>query len=332
VGVERIRREDGGEDLLIRLDDVQAALVGADGAAMAEDLWRALAALAEIRIGGWDGSPAVTRALEAHRETAGDMAARQADTVYRIEQGLMPRLEAIRTLALRALRASGASYAELGAAMGVPRSTAQSRWARIASTEHPAEEWARTGGPFPQAPAPGVPVCDHRSVGIDIVRGDGARLLLERVRPPVGIAPAAGHVDDHGTPEDAARAETGEELGLTVVSLRPLTGGWLPNRCRRPVAPGRRAGHDWSIYAATVTGDLAPGADEARNVGWRTPAEIQRLAERTVAHAHGRVSALDFANEPGLEPVWVHWYARLGVIRVSEADLEAVTALFTGRD
>ncbi|MBA9002175.1 NUDIX hydrolase [Thermomonospora cellulosilytica] len=328
--MERVRRGDGGEDLVIRLDDVQAALVGADGVAMAGELWRVLAALAAIRIGAWDGSPDVARALESREETAGDLAARQADTVYQIEQGLMPRLEAIRALALRALRAGGASYAELAAAMGVSRSTAQSRWARIASTEHPAEEWARSGSPFPQAPAPGGPVCDHRSVGIDIVRGDGARLMLERVRPPFGIAPAAGHVDDHGTPEDAARAETGEELGLTVVSLRPLTGGWLPNRCRRRVAPGRRTGHDWSIYAATVTGDLAPGTDEARNVGWRTPAEIQRLAERTVAHARGRISAIDFNDDPGLEPVWVHWYARLGVIDVTEADLEAVTRLFTG--
>ncbi|MEV5703845.1 NUDIX hydrolase [Actinoallomurus sp. NPDC052274] len=166
-------------------------------------------------------------------------------------------------------------------------------------------------------------------MGIIIVDPAGKHLLLERVKPPVGKAPAAGHVDEHGSTEDTARAETGEELGLTVVRLELLAvGGWLPNRCRREVRPGFNVGHQWTIYRADVTGDINPGADEARNVAWHSPRELQALADRTVDHARGRIDEKKFARDPGLEPVWVDWYARLGVIEVADGDLKHVSALY----
>jgi 8-oxo-dGTP pyrophosphatase MutT (NUDIX family) len=171
-------------------------------------------------------------------------------------------------------------------------------------------------------------VCDHRSVGIDIVGTDGARLMLERVKPPVGIAPAAGHVDEHGSPEYAARAETVEELGLTVISLNLMVGDWVPNRCRRDVVPGCDVGHLWTIYRAKVTGDINPGADEARNVAWRSADQVHDLVNRTVGYARGEITGAEFADVPGLEPVWVCWYARLGVIQITDDDLNRVSALY----
>ncbi|MEV5750584.1 NUDIX hydrolase [Actinoallomurus sp. NPDC052308] len=177
--------------------------------------------------------------------------------------------------------------------------------------------------------APRPKVCDHRSVGIDIVGPSGERLMLQRVKPPVGRAPGAGHVDDHGSPEDAARAETFEELGLTVIRLRRLAGGWKPNRCRREVRSGCAVGHLWIIYRADVTGDINPGADEARNVAWHSPDQVRDLARRTIHRARGWIKDEEFARDPGLEPVWVDWYTQLGVINgVAEADLNRVRALY----
>ncbi|WP_158894069.1 NUDIX domain-containing protein [Amycolatopsis anabasis] len=54
-----------------------------------------------------------------------------------------------------------------------------------------------------------------------------------RGRPP-GSAPAAGHVDQHGDPEQTARAEVTEEVGRAASSLRLLPTEWRSHRCRRP--------------------------------------------------------------------------------------------------
>lgn len=101
-----------------------------------------------------------------------------------------------------------------------------------------------------------------------------------------------------------------------------------PHMCRRRPAPGREPGHDWSIYRADVTGDIAPGQGESQQVGWRTPGELAALADRTLAHARGDITAAQFAAEPGLEPVWVRWYAQLGVLDLADTDLTLVQQLY----
>lgn len=103
--------------------------------------------------------------------------------------------------------------------------------------------------------------CDHAAVGVHISSPTGL-LVFERARPPAGIAPGAGHVDQHGGPEQAARAEVAEEVGLTVRSLHLLTTAWRPNRCRRPAK--NRVGHYWSVYRAEVSGQIRPSALEVR--------------------------------------------------------------------
>lgn len=172
-----------------------------------------------------------------------------------------------------------------------------------------------------------VPVCDHKSVGILIGDGDGSWLMFRRVRFPIGIAPAAGHVDGHGGFAAAARAEVGEELGLQVRTLRQITGGWRPYPCRRPTGRVGLTGHLWAVYEAETSGQLRPDPAEAAGACWCTRAELQHLADRTVAHAHGVISPAQFSAEPGLEPVWLEWLHTAGLITVELTDLHTVDGL-----
>ena len=146
--------------------------------------------------------------------------------------------------------------------------------------------------------------CDNASVGILIERDDRF-LLFERQTFPPGIAPPAGHIDSHGTPEQAAVAEVREEVGLTVTSLELLAELWLPNRCRRQ--PGAKGvGHQWSVFRAEVTGDLALGEREARNAAWWTAHDLGWQARRTIR------------SSDGLEPAWCVLLDHLGVIRLHD--------------
>lgn len=172
-----------------------------------------------------------------------------------------------------------------------------------------------------------TPLCDHRVVGVLITNPDHEYLMFTRNTPPAGIAPPAGHVDDHGTPVDAAIAETREEVGLTVTNLHLVMNGYLPNACRRD--PGDQDhGHWWEIFAAETTGTLNPNPREARDPSWVSPGDVAHLAERTVARLQRTLGRLrGFPGEPapdlpGLEPVWAHWFDALDVIRLDVADLK----------
>jgi ADP-ribose pyrophosphatase YjhB (NUDIX family) len=168
--------------------------------------------------------------------------------------------------------------------------------------------------------------CDNLSVGVLITDDQGRYLLFRRARPPVGVAPPAGHVDDHGSAEDAARAEVAEEVGLTVMSLTRVAHGWRDNACRRRPGP-RGVGHEWTVYRADVTGGLVSDTQEASDARWYTTREIQSLADRTVAYALGEVDEDRFVAAPGLEPVWVEFLAVAAVIDVAPSDLVVVDRL-----
>jgi 8-oxo-dGTP pyrophosphatase MutT (NUDIX family) len=160
-------------------------------------------------------------------------------------------------------------------------------------------------------------VCDHQCVGVLVNDDDGRLLLFRRKTEPWGVAPVAGHVDDHGTPTEAARAETSEEVGLSVPVLSPLgdrDGLWLPNRCRRTPG-GQPVGHRWWLYSASVPGGsrtpIAANREQS-GAGWHLKHQIEALATRTVAYAVGDVTEREFRADPGLEPVWVLLLYRLG--------------------
>ncbi|MFD8316241.1 NUDIX hydrolase [Kitasatospora purpeofusca] len=168
--------------------------------------------------------------------------------------------------------------------------------------------------------------CDNTSVGVIITDHQGRYLMFDRATFPVGAAPAAGHFDNHGGAQAAGRVEVEEELGLTVTSLTRVTGGWRDNPCRRrPGALG--TGHNWTVYQATVTGDLTPSARETKNVRWIAPDALQELADRTIAYAQGRLTDAEFEAQPGVEPVWMQWLADIAAIKVSPAELLQVELL-----
>lgn len=174
------------------------------------------------------------------------------------------------------------------------------------------------------APVPGTRVCDHTSVGVLIAEARGL-LLFERATPPVGIAPVAGHVDDHGDAEQAARNEVREELGLTVTSVHLLIEQWRPNHCRRTSADP--AGHQWSVFQARFSGELRPSAREVRAPRWVPMDQVQQLAMRTAALADGRLNETTFRQAPGIEPVWCGFLQTLDVITVPKPALARIEAL-----
>ncbi|MEV6492240.1 NUDIX hydrolase [Actinoplanes sp. NPDC051633] len=181
----------------------------------------------------------------------------------------------------------------------------------------------RSAADWPPVPASVTKRCDNTSVGVLISDDQGRHLLFARNTPPVGIAPAAGHIDEHGSPEQAARTEVAEELGLTVTGLTLIARQWRHNICRRQHGP-QGPGHHWTVYQAEVTGDLNPSPRETRNPRWYTTEELQHLAERTADYARSRLTTDEFHATPGIEPVWVGFLYDAGLITLLQRDLRAI--------
>lgn len=147
--------------------------------------------------------------------------------------------------------------------------------------------------------------CDHTSVGVLVFR-DNALLLINRRRPPFGLAAPAGHVDvPSPTEEDfqaAAIRELQKEMGLTAMSLTFLGGGRRENHCRRPDGNW----HEWRIYEAVVTGTVEPSTAETKGWCWCGHDELAQLLQGEAL----RVGEEDI----GLEPVWREWLEELAVL------------------
>ncbi|UFS89540.1 NUDIX hydrolase [Bradyrhizobium daqingense] len=149
-------------------------------------------------------------------------------------------------------------------------------------------------------------LCDHTSVGI-LVRKGSSILLIERAQPPFGFAPPAGHVDDHGSYEQAAIAELAEEVGLTALHLSFLHEERLHNRCRRP----NGTWHLWKIYEAIVEGEVRLSRREARRALWASPVQLRELAARSERYQRGLIGEREWNAKPGLEPIWVYLFGQL---------------------
>jgi 8-oxo-dGTP pyrophosphatase MutT (NUDIX family) len=158
--------------------------------------------------------------------------------------------------------------------------------------------------------------CDHKSVGVLLRNERNELALLERGRFPIGIAPPAGHVDDHGTPEQAAIEEVSEEVGV-IVALDGLKRTAVRDRrvgnvCRRENGDH----HVWNVYEAAVTYPvLHADPDETKGAAWYAMDAVQELAARTKAYQEGRISEQQWAENPGLEEVWLAFLTELGYVR-----------------
>jgi len=157
--------------------------------------------------------------------------------------------------------------------------------------------------------------CDNMSVGVIIQSPEGEFALLKRARFPIGIAPPAGHIDEHGQPEQAAVTEVQEELGL-VLAINGLRNTVIQdrrvnNQCRRPSGDH----HKWWVYESNdYSGKLAPDVDETQGAGWYNPDQLQALADRTKAFQARQLSQDEWEVSPGLEEVWLDFLTELGYV------------------
>lgn len=151
--------------------------------------------------------------------------------------------------------------------------------------------------------------CDHKSVGILVFRDDEL-LLIERKKFPFGFAPPAGHVDEHGSFEEAARNELKEEVGLDALNLKLVKEGRKENPCRRG-----STWHYWKIYQTEVQGKIKPSKEETKQAGWYDRGALQQLADRTKDYLAKAIKEEDWQEQPGLEPVWHDWLSELGIIK-----------------
>ncbi|WP_367575725.1 NUDIX hydrolase [Pelagibius marinus] len=152
--------------------------------------------------------------------------------------------------------------------------------------------------------------CDHTSVGILVWRNDKL-LLIERKRPPYGMAPPAGHVDGHGSYMDAAIAELREEVGLSLRRLSLIVEGRKDNPCRRVSGNW----HYWKVYRGEAIGRVSPSSIETKSYRWVSVPQLRELAHRTQQYLSGQVSETSWRQNPGLEPVWLDWLTEIEVLK-----------------
>ena len=154
-----------------------------------------------------------------------------------------------------------------------------------------------------------VQSCDHTSVGVLVFR-DRKLLIIDRKRPPFGLAAPAGHVDKHGNEQiledlrfrQAAIEELQEETGLTATRLTLIGEGRKDNPCRRPDG----SWHYWKIYHAEATGCLNPSTDETRGSFWCT-------REQMAGMLAGKPTQMPY-GEANLESVWREWFLELNIL------------------
>lgn len=176
-------------------------------------------------------------------------------------------------------------------------------------------------------------ICTGYSVGVIPVNYAGEVLVFERPDGK-GVAPVAGHVfDEQPTYEDAAIAETREEVGVPITAddLVPVAEGQRNrDRCKRLPSPRPDPGHYWRVYRVDGFPTQVTGSErETRFLRWVPPFTLERLMMRTVAFAKGQVRPVEWLSEPGLEPVWALWLHKADLINVSRAYLDLLETCST---
>lgn len=252
-----------GHRLTIEMASQEAAAAGDDAAAMVEQLVTALTALAALRTGQLP-EPAATRPTTHRRrsdrpgatmcglliewpggrqaidETAPSCkfcAAPQfwAGVISDVETQLLPKLEGIRDASTRTwMHQFGGSHGQYATALGIPRSTAQSR--REALFNRELGEWERWAAPNPALTAPlrdGGPTC----------------CAVHSARPQAGSAEPAATQPATGRGEPPSRSATSPATvpvpvpgwrhpHLTSVTLRTgLDGSAIPGTYEYTVKP-----------------------------------------------------------------------------------------------
>lgn len=153
-------------------------------------------------------------------------------------------------------------------------------------------------------------LCNHAVVGVLAV-WNGHYLTGLRSKPPIAVAPCAGHVDELRTRiptgaraeehlfRDAAVRELEEETGLRVQprDLKLVLNRIGGDRCHRKA--GSVDGdnwHHWLVFTVTYTGKAPPEVrsnGELTGLAWRSPQELAALSN--------------------LEPIWQDFLRQLHI-------------------
>ena len=122
-----------------------------------------------------------------------------------------------------------------------------------------------------------------------IIKRNGKYLLLDRRNPEYGFASVAGHIDENETPEQALSREVKEESQLNIISFKKLFEEDVPwNTCYR------HKGHHWIVFECKTEGTPIPEEEEAKSMGWYSPAEMKKLK---------------------LERVWEYFFKNMGILK-----------------
>ena len=152
--------------------------------------------------------------------------------------------------------------------------------------------------------------CDNKSVGV-ILKNKDDILLLDRARFPFGLAAPAGHIDEHGGPEDAAVNEVFEEVGIVIARsslVKVIDNRRVENVCRRVNGDY----HIWNVYTAeTDTREIRASEEETRGAMWYPPERLQAIANRTKEIS----SREEKIGSQVLELIWLDFFVELGYAR-----------------
>jgi len=132
----------------------------------------------------------------------------------------------------------------------------------------------------------------HFTVGAIITRSGitgKEYLLINRVKPPLGWACDAGHVDEGNDSLTTLKKEVKEEAGVDVVHYDPVV---LGEYLEWNICPAGKS-HEWDVYSVEVAGEFDIGTREARDSGWYTVEGMRKL---------------------NLGPVWKYFFEKLRII------------------
>jgi len=120
----------------------------------------------------------------------------------------------------------------------------------------------------------------------------------------------AGHVDNKGSFENAAKEEVEEEVGLSPKDIKLLLEGRKDNSCRREGG----SWHYWKIYQVDADRDIKRSEDETKQAGWFSLDQIKSLAQKTERYLAGEIPEEEWKQSPGIEPVWLEWFRELEMV------------------
>ncbi|TDC45347.1 hypothetical protein E1281_30640 [Actinomadura sp. KC345] len=178
-----------------------------------------------------------------------------------------------------------------------------------------------------------VKFCDRLSAGAVVEREvEGSTLvLIGECATGEGWAGPAGHVRDKFHSSSVAEVETvvrnvvTGETGMIVTELEGICRlTWRGNPCARVSGPAGDRGHWWWLHRVGTLGDPVLADGTFTSLRWAGKAELQRLADRALAYVRGEVSEPEWAEDPGMHPLWVLWFRHAGHVEMSVDGLSRI--------